>query len=159
MTIYRHKVFAYITNRGRLLVFTHPLAPEAGVQVPAGTIEEGEDPDVVVLREAWEETGLHELTLVGLLGERVFDASPLGRDELNVCRFYHLRCAGDPPDLWTHFERYPSDGTTVPIPFDFFWARLPHEAPALIADHDSCLPQLLAAMETDLTSYSSEHQG
>nr|MDQ3328922.1 NUDIX domain-containing protein [Chloroflexota bacterium] len=123
------------------------------------TIEEGEDPDVVVLREAWEETGLHELTLVGLLGERVFDASPLGCDELNVCRFYHLRCAGDPPDLWTHFERYPSDGTTVPIPFDFFWARLPHEVPPLIADHDSCLPQLLAAMETDLTSYSSEHQG
>ena len=31
----KHKVFAYITNRNRLLVFVHPFAPEAGIQVPA----------------------------------------------------------------------------------------------------------------------------
>ena len=32
------KVVAYITNGQRLLVFTHPLSPEAGIQVPAGTM-------------------------------------------------------------------------------------------------------------------------
>ncbi len=36
----KHKVFAYITSQHQLLVFRHPYAPEAGIQVPAGTIEE-----------------------------------------------------------------------------------------------------------------------
>lgn len=40
----RHRAYAYITNGSRLLLFTHPEAPEAGIQVPAGTIEPGEDP-------------------------------------------------------------------------------------------------------------------
>jgi hypothetical protein len=35
------KVSAYVTCQGHLLVFTHPTAPEAGVQVPSGTVEAG----------------------------------------------------------------------------------------------------------------------
>ena len=40
------------------MVFTHRDIPEAGVQVPAGTVEEGETLDAAVLREVHEETGL-----------------------------------------------------------------------------------------------------
>ncbi len=40
----RHKVYAYITHGHRLLVFSHRDFPEAGIQVPGGTMEEGEDP-------------------------------------------------------------------------------------------------------------------
>lgn len=58
MPAYKDKVLAYITHGNRLLVFRHPHAPEAGIQVPAGTVEEGEDPGTAVLREAAEETGL-----------------------------------------------------------------------------------------------------
>ena len=54
----KYKVFAYITNRQWLLLFTHLNAPEAGIQVPAGTIEAGESPEEAVLREVFEETGL-----------------------------------------------------------------------------------------------------
>ncbi|MBA2247495.1 MAG: NUDIX domain-containing protein, partial [Chloroflexia bacterium] len=71
MTIKR-KAFAYITSGPtsgptsghRLLVFSHPLSPEAGIQVPAGTIDDGETPEEAVLREASQETGLPSLTVV-----------------------------------------------------------------------------------------------
>ena len=36
------KAFAYVTHGNRLLIFSHPLAPEAGLQVPAGTMLDGE---------------------------------------------------------------------------------------------------------------------
>ena len=42
--IVKRKVFAYITHRCHLLVFWHVDVPEAGIQVPAGTVEPGESP-------------------------------------------------------------------------------------------------------------------
>ncbi|MBA2285743.1 MAG: NUDIX domain-containing protein [Ktedonobacteraceae bacterium] len=140
----RYKVFAYITHRHRLLVFRHPFSPEAGIQVPAGTIKADEPAEEAVLREAFEETGLSDLTLAGFLGEQERDMSDYGRDEIHHRRFYHLQCAGEPPAIWRHAERDPSDGPElVPIIFEFFWAALPHDVPPLIADHGVMLPQLL----------------
>ena len=52
------KAVCYITRDRRILVFEHPGAPDAGIQVPAGTIEPGEDPARAALREAAEESGL-----------------------------------------------------------------------------------------------------
>lgn len=46
----RRKAFAYITHQQRLLVFEHPDSPEAGIQVPAGSIEPGETPQAGTLR-------------------------------------------------------------------------------------------------------------
>lgn len=134
---------AYTTHGERLLVFTHPHAPEAGIQVPAGTVEEGEDPAEAVLREATEETGLRGLKLVGFLGERERDLAGSGRDEIHHRRFYHLRYAGDPPPAWRHQEAHPFDGTAEPIEFAFFWTRMPDEIPDLTADLGAMVPQLL----------------
>lgn len=140
----KQKVFAYITHKQRLLVFSHPFAPEAGIQVPAGTINAGEQPEVAVLREAFEETGLTGLTLAGFLGEQKRDMSDFGRNEIHHRRFYHLHCKQEPPSQWRHEELFPSDDpSSTPIPFDFFWVALPHEVPQLIADHGIMLPQLL----------------
>ena len=41
-----------------LLVFEHAGVPDAGLQVPGGTIEEGETPLEAVAREVLEESGL-----------------------------------------------------------------------------------------------------
>lgn len=139
----KHKVFAYITHGDRLLVFAHPNAPEAGIQVPAGTVEPDEPFEAAAMREAAEETGLAGLELVGFLGDQLVDCRPYGRDELNHRHFYHLRCTTDPPTAWRHYERHPSDGGHEPIPFDLFWVRLPDEVPELIADHGRFLPVLI----------------
>ena len=140
----KHKVFAYITYGHRLLVFRHPDVPEAGVQVPAGTVETHERPEDAVLREAFEETGLSDLTLDCYLGEQKRDMSDFGRDEIHHRRFYHLRYDGHSAAIWRHEESDPYDGAELaPIIFEFFWALLPYNVPPLIADHGIMLPQLL----------------
>jgi 8-oxo-dGTP pyrophosphatase MutT (NUDIX family) len=150
MPVLKQKVFAYITHGPRLLVFRHPESPEAGIQVPAGTVHAGEDLEAAVLREATEETGRADLVLVRFLGEQMLDRrEDVGRDEIHHRHFYHLRCTGDPPATWRHWETDPSDGSPGPIPFDFFWAPLPDGVPELIAGHGNLLPQLLAALEPD----------
>ena len=141
----KQKVFAYITHGHRLLVFSHPNSPDAGIQVPAGTMEEGESPEAAVMREAIEETGLSDLVLVGSLGEHVRDMADCGLSEVHHRRFYHLRCKGNPPSTWQHHEMSPSIGEP-PILFEFFWAALPHGVPALVCDHGKMLAQLPAAI-------------
>src|SRR5688572_29906730 len=73
-----HKVLAYITRpaadgRLQLLVFTQPAwqdgQEDPGVQVPAGTVDPGETPELAVLREAFEEAGLSGLAIRVKLGE------------------------------------------------------------------------------------------
>jgi ADP-ribose pyrophosphatase YjhB (NUDIX family) len=69
MTRVIDKVFAYITHQNRLLIFRHTDFPEAGIQVPAGTVLTDEDHATAVLREAQEETGLSDLAIKSYLGE------------------------------------------------------------------------------------------
>jgi 8-oxo-dGTP pyrophosphatase MutT (NUDIX family) len=63
------KVTAFIIRgsqtRGELLLIEHP---NAGIQVPAGTVEAGETVSEAVLREAAEETGLAPLSISRYLG-------------------------------------------------------------------------------------------
>jgi 8-oxo-dGTP diphosphatase len=101
MTRQVDKVVVYITRGDRLLVFTQPEFPEAGLQVPARTIEPGETPEEAARREAREETGLKRLGVWTLLGERERDMVDFGRDEVQRRYFFHARC-DDPnaPDRW-----------------------------------------------------------
>lgn len=139
-----HKAFAYITHGQRLLVFRHVLAPEAGVQVPAGTLRDGEDPAEGALREALEETGLGDLHLAGYLG--TVDHVPEGLGQVYRRHFFHLACGGEPPERWRHAEEDPSEGEPGPIPFEFFWAVLPDGVPPLAPGHDTLLGILLARL-------------
>ena len=63
------KVTAFIVReRGgvkELLVFKHPTA---GIQIPAGTVEAGEDLETAVKREVYEEMGLQSVEIGGYLG-------------------------------------------------------------------------------------------
>ncbi len=53
------KVTTFVTRQSKdghdLLLFEHP---NAGIQIPAGTVEDGETPEQAVIREVNEETGL-----------------------------------------------------------------------------------------------------
>ena len=63
------KVTAFITRERdggtELIVFKHP---NAGIQIPAGTVEAGEGLENAVKREAYEETGLQTVEIEAYLG-------------------------------------------------------------------------------------------
>src|SRR5215207_1214137 len=71
MTAEIEKVTAFVTRsvngRRELLLFQHPYA---GIQIPAGTVEQGEAPEAAAIREAQEETGLHDVAIDQYLGVR-----------------------------------------------------------------------------------------
>jgi 8-oxo-dGTP diphosphatase len=143
MADHKQKVFAYITHGNRLLVFRHVHHPDAGIQAPAGTVKDGEPPEVALMREAIEETGLTELSFDCYLGEQLWAMTAAGRKEVHHRRFYHLRCAGTPPEVWRHVERGSPGDSGPGYLFELYWADLPHGVPALIAAHDALLPALL----------------
>lgn len=133
------KVFAYITRRdNQLLVFEHLDYPEAGIQVPAGTLHDGEAPEVGVLREAQEETSLAHLEVVRFLGSLERNMRDFGKDEIHVRHFFHLTCPDDTPDGWQHGEFEGQE----PYIFNFYWVPLT-DVPPLIADHAAKIETLL----------------
>lgn len=139
------KVVAYITCRGHLLVFRQPESPEAGIQVPAGTVDPGETPTAAVLREAGEETGLHGLTVRSFLGARNFHFRRENGERVHLRRHYfHLECRADIDlnDRWIQLEKNPSEGPPGPIPFELYWVKHPDEVPPLSASLDEMLAAL-----------------
>ncbi len=119
------KVAAYITRGEQLLVFSQPAAPEVGVQVPAGTVEPAEDLRKAVLREAEEETGLHDLEIVAYLGQHSATFADEREGTTTIRRhFFHLRCNGEASERWQHWEMTPSGGVEGPILFELWWTPL-----------------------------------
>ena len=125
-----------------MLVFEHVKTPEAGIQIPGGSVEPGEQIDAAVLREAQEETGLDNLQLVKKLGVVVRDLAEFGLAEVQERHYFQLDCMDPPGDTWISNEETPSDGTPGPIAFRFYWVRL-EDVPKLRAGLDEMLPKLL----------------
>lgn len=126
------KVICYIVNDGRLAVFMHaedqdPVV-ESGLQVPAGTRNDHEDGAAAALREAFEETGLVGLRVVGFLGEADYDMRPYAA-AVHRREFYQLAVEADVPEIWRHVER--DGGAGEPRPFNFRW--LPIERAHVLA--------------------------
>ena len=152
MMLTKRKTFAYITQGNNLLIFEHDDAPEAGIQVPAGSIEADESPEEAVVREAKEETGLQKLSVIRFLGEQIRDMSDYGKQEIHHRYFYHLICNEKTQNSWQHGEKYPSnesehDGSFRHI-FNFYWSDL-GQLPELIADHDFYVGKLHRLLRTD----------
>jgi 8-oxo-dGTP pyrophosphatase MutT (NUDIX family) len=94
--VYR-RVVAYVVREGSLLVFDHRDIPEAGAQVPAGTVEDGEDPADAVVREVSEECGVR----AQVARELGFTDSVAPRGEPRRNFFFELT-TDDPRDEWEH---------------------------------------------------------
>ena len=116
------KVVAYVVAADRLLVFTHPLHPEVGLQVPAGTIKRNETPEIAVMRELCEETGLSDFARPEYLGNARFDMSPFGRAELHQRYFFRVLLVRAAPERWQHIET--SGGIDAPEVFEFSWVPI-----------------------------------
>lgn len=136
----KHKVVCYIVQGGRLLVFRHLDEPwdESGLQVPAGTVEPGEEPESAAMREAYEETGLTGLRMVRKLGESEYDLSP-SRPELHHRHVFHLE-VDQAPERWVSAEDDPADGSG-PKRFECYWIPLA-QAHVLSAGQGALLGQL-----------------
>jgi 8-oxo-dGTP diphosphatase len=102
MTEIRQRVVCYITrDRRELLVFEHDdPGLQAGIQVVAGGIDEGETPAEAAIREVLEEAGLS-------LENPVFLGSidkhwPEAKNPNQHWHFYWLEAPTQTPDAWDH---------------------------------------------------------
>lgn len=101
-------------NTWQILAFRHP---KAGTQLIKGTIEVGEPPEVAVLRELAEESGLVDATVVEKIGELSMDESE------QQWHIFLCQAAHDLPEEWDFFTT--DGGGNL---FHFFWHSL-DEAP------------------------------
>jgi putative (di)nucleoside polyphosphate hydrolase len=104
-----------------LLAFRHRDDPAAGIQVPRGTVDAGEDPATTVLREVCEECGLCAARLVGHIATD-FEAQP-DDPAWHWERFFFHLVAPDAPETWEHSVT--GAGEDNGLVFSFFW--LPRE--------------------------------
>ena len=139
------KAYAYITSpEGRLLVFKHVDFPQAGIQVPGGTVEVEEPEDMAVMREAQEETSLSDLTLVKKLGVSHRDMKPYGLPEMHERHYYHLTHSRADGSEWIGYEETPSDGSPALIALLFYWIDIA-QAGMLTGGMDEMIPKLAAS--------------
>lgn len=123
----KHKVLALITREQaghtQVLVFDHRDFPEAGTQIPAGTVDGGETLEKALWREIREEAGLTpgQLNLVGRIASHQHpDWGAAGIVE----HLYHLT-AGDLPEAWSYTVQ--GGGEDIGMVFNYYW--LPLETP------------------------------
>lgn len=116
-----NKVIAYITRRknAELLVFEHRDHAEAGTQVPAGTVEDGEAVEAALWREVLEESGLKagQLRLVQKLAEFA------SQEWQTVRHVYQLVALDELPESWAHSVR--GTGGDKGLVFIYRWETLP----------------------------------
>lgn len=97
--ISRQRVVVYVEREGELLVFDHRDHPEAGTQVPAGGVLDGEAPVEAAVREVREETGIELRTQPVELGTHEH-LDGLGRPA--VSHFFRVEAPGGLPGSWEH---------------------------------------------------------
>ncbi len=137
------KAFGYITREHgeqiQVLVFEQNTVG-AGIQVPKGTIEEGETPLEAVKREMLEETGLTTLVVKGLIAQDYFN-HPSG--VLQKRYFYHLTTSDETMETWQH---YPTGLNEADLLFSFYWISAEQDT-LLAKGHGDYLYRLLAKVK------------
>ncbi len=137
------KAFGYITREHgeqiQVLVFEQNTVG-AGIQVPKGTIEEGETPLEAVKREMLEETGLTTLVVQELIAQDYFN-HPSG--VLQKRYFYHLTTSDETMETWQH---YPTGLNEADLLFSFYWISAEQDT-LLAKGHGDYLYRLLAKVK------------
>lgn len=134
----KRKVLAYITKgehtERKILVFDQEGNPEAGLQVPGGTIEDDELLIDALYREIEEETGIcrDQLEFKGKVHKKNY--FPEHREDvIHERNIFHLVYTGDDESEWNN--RVQSTGKDNGMVFHCQWMPI-HDLPELAAGQD-----------------------
>jgi 8-oxo-dGTP pyrophosphatase MutT (NUDIX family) len=118
------KTAAYIFRREKqqneLLVFAHRDFPDVPIQVPGGTVDEGEEEVDALFREVKEEAGLVNLVLVRKLGTHQFYWREINGEVER--HFFLLEAPTEVADEWEH-EVF-GNGIDSGLVFSFCWIKV-----------------------------------
>lgn len=124
----KQKVYAYLVRGEELLVFDHLDFPEAGTQVPGGSLEPGESIEEGALRELFEEAGVVARPV------RYLGAHPWWQESQGLWHerhILHLEPVGPLLDEWVHVVSHGAQDKG--LRFRFFWILLAEAPGRLIA--------------------------
>lgn len=137
----KKKVLAYITRkhlgRDEILVFLHRDHPEAGLQVPGGTVDPGEDLVEAILREIFEESGLvfDKADIAQMLGETHYQRKDI--PEINHRHYFLIRTKGL-AGSWAHTVH--SSGADDGLVFLYSWMETNRAKQELTGQMGELLP-------------------
>ncbi|MAE58735.1 MAG: hypothetical protein CME69_07630 [Halobacteriovorax sp.] len=135
----KEKVLAYIYRMNgtmrEVLVFDHPNAPEVNPQVPAGTLNNKEEPLEGVLREVKEESGLQIESKHTYHGQ--FDYHAKSRNEIHKRHVFSFMCEGL-SDSWSH--QVNSNDEDHNELFYYYWLPVEEAKKKLVNEQGRYLP-------------------
>ncbi|MCO0598030.1 NUDIX domain-containing protein [Peribacillus butanolivorans] len=112
------KAYGYVTrineDKPQVLVFQHSI-PEAGIQIPKGTVKPEENTYNAVIREIEEETGLKNVDVEALLAQDYWESD----DGTIHQRFFYKINVSDVPNEWNYQPT--GGGDEEGLTFRFFW--------------------------------------
>lgn len=141
----KQKVLAYIIRtleeKKEVLVFDHRGEPEAGIQVPGGTVDPGEELEEALLREVLEESGLEFTEVQSYCGQ----AEYLRKDfpEKHERHFYLIDLnilKKELPHSWSH--QVFGEGEDQGLIFDYYWMEVGEASQKLVAEMGLMLDQI-----------------
>lgn len=133
------KVLVYVVADGHLLVNWHCHHPEAGIQVPGGTIEAGETAGEAAVRELFEESGMVVAGPAKLLHQVDF----LPTWDTSRVHDRHFVMVQHPSGSLTPFMHQVSSGTLDKgILLAYFWVPIAVASEILGSGHGAALSKL-----------------
>lgn len=117
-----------------LLIFEHDITKIH--QLVRGTVEEGEDLELAVIREVEEESGLKDVVIEKKLGELILEikSGPTrsGPLEKQLHHAFLIKCNENTQDRWTHIAEGSSEEEG--LSFHFYWASSERDLEAIVFD-------------------------